>query len=248
MNRIIASLAYAFINLLHPRMLWLVLWPMLVSLAIWGAAAFALWMKTAFWFSEHLRQWLAAGVFLVRLEAGDWVLVVAHVIMFLLFVPLVYLTALLILGMFGMQAMVDHVARRYPQLERRRGGGAAGSVWNGIVALAGMILLGLVTLPLWLIPPLWPAIPVAILGWVNQKVLRYDAVAEHATSAEMLDLFRANRGALYGLGVTLAVLAYVPPLGFLSPVLSGLAFTHLLLGDLERRRGAPIEGEARVIN
>ena len=248
MNRILASLGYAFINLLHPRMLWLVVWPMLVSLLVWGAAAFALWTRTAFWFAEHLRQWLSSGVFFVRFEAGDWVLVVAHVVMFLLFVPLVYLTALMILGLFGMQAIVDHVARRYPQLASRSGGSAAGSVWNGVVALCGMILLGLVTLPLWLIPPLWPAIPVAILGWVNQKVLRYDAAAEHASAEEMAVLFKANRGALYGLGVILAVLAYVPPLGFLSPVLSGLAFTHLLLGDLARRRSAPIEGESRVID
>src|SRR5262249_14737549 len=145
MNRIVTSLGYAFINLLHPRMLWLVLWPMLVSLLVWGAAAIALWMKTALWFAEHIHRWLAEGVFLVRFEAGDWVLVVAHVIMFLLFVPLIYLTALLILGIFGMQAMVDHVARRYPRLDRRHGGGSAGSVWNGIVALAGMVLLGIVT-------------------------------------------------------------------------------------------------------
>ncbi|HEX2651051.1 MAG TPA: EI24 domain-containing protein [Burkholderiales bacterium] len=248
MNRVIASLAYAFLNLLHPRMLWLVAWPMLVALIVWGAAAFALWTRTAFWFAAHLRDWLSSGVFLVHVEAGDWVLVVAHVIMFLLFVPLVYLTALMILGLFGMQAMVDHVARRYPELARRSGGSAAGSVWNGVIALLGMIALGLVTLPLWLVPPLWPAIPVGILGWVNQKVLRYDAVSEHASAEEMAVLFRANRGALYVLGAILAVLAYVPPLGFLSPVLSGLAFTHLLLGDLERRRTAPIEGESRVIN
>src|SRR6185503_19497339 len=122
------------------------------------------------------------------------------VVMFLLFVPLVYLTALLILGIFGMQAMVDHVARRYPQLARRSGGSAPGSVWNGIVALCGMVLLGIVTLPLWLIPPLWPAIPVAILGWVNQKVLRYDAIAEHATAEEMRALFKEHRRSLFVLG------------------------------------------------
>ena len=97
-------------------------------------------------------------------------------LLFLLFVPLVYLTALFILGIFGMDAMVDHVARRsYPQLERRRGGGVAGSVWNGCVALAGMALLAVLSLPLWLAPPLWPVLAVAILGWGNQRLLRYDA-------------------------------------------------------------------------
>jgi CysZ protein len=215
---------------------------------VWGGAALVLWTRTAYWFAEHLRQWAASGAFLIRFEAGDWMLVVAHVIMFLLFVPLVYLTALLILSVFAMQKMVDHVAaRRFPQLARRQGGSVAGSVLAGVGALIGAVLLGIVTLPLWLIPPLWPAIPVAILGWVNQKVLRYDAVAEHATAEEMRALFAANRGSLFVLGALLAVLAYVPPLGFLAPVLSGLAFIHFLLGDLERRRGEPIEGEARVI-
>ena len=249
MKRIAASLGYAFLNLLHPRILWLIVWPMLVSLLIWGSAAFALWARTAFWFAQHLKQWAASGVFLIRFEAGDWMLVVAHVIMFLLFVPLVYLTALLILGIFGMQAMVDHVAaRRFPALERRHGGSVAGSVWAGIAALLGAIVLAIVTLPLWLIPPLWPAIPVGILGWVNQRVLRYDAAAEHATAEEMRALFAANRGRLFVLGALLAVLAYVPPLGLLAPVLSGLAFVHFLLSALERYRAAPLEGDSHVID
>src|SRR5690349_19433643 len=146
MTKVGASLGYAFLNLLHPRILWLIVWPMLVSLLIWGAAAFVLWMRTALWFADHLRQWAASGMFLIRFEAGDWMLIVAHVIMFLLFVPLVYLTALLILGIFGMQSMVDHVAeRRFPQLERRRGGSFAGSVGAGVAALFGAVLLAIVT-------------------------------------------------------------------------------------------------------
>lgn len=249
MSRIVASLAYAFVNLLHPRMLWLIVWPMLVSLFVWLAAAFALWARTALWFADHLREWAASGVFLVRFEAGDWALVFAHAVMVVLFVPLVYLTALLILSIFGMQSMVEHVAaRRFPQLARRGRGGAAGSAWNGVIAACGAILLSLVTLPLWIVPPLWPLIPVAILGWINQRVLRYDAVAEHASAEEKRTLFAANRGALYGLGVLLALVAYVPLVGLLVPVLSGLAFIHFLLGELERRRGAPIEGQARVID
>jgi hypothetical protein len=40
-----------------------------------------------------------------------------------------------------------------------------------------------------------------------------------------------------------ALLAYVPLLGFVAPVLFGLAFIHLLLGELQALREAPIEGE-----
>jgi hypothetical protein len=84
------------------------------------------------------------------------------------------------------------------------------------------------------------------MGWVNQRVLRYDAMAEHATAAEMRAVFRAARGALYLLGVVLALLAYVPVVGFFAPVLFGLAFIHYLLGELQALRSAPVEG--RVID
>jgi len=86
-------------------------------------------------------------------------------------------------------------------------------------------------------------IPLAIVGWVNQRVLRYDALAEHATAAEMRQLFTERRGTLYLLGIVLALLAYVPFIGFLGPVLFGLSFIHYLLAALRAHRESPIEGE-----
>jgi hypothetical protein len=246
MSSVAGSLLFAFANLLHPRMLWLMVWPMLLALLCWGVAAFLLWTRTALWLAAHLKQWIESGVFFVRFETGDAMLIAAHVLMALLFVPLVWLTALMILSVFGMPAMVEHVAsRRFPQLARRQGGGLAGSAWNGVVALAGLAGLVLLSVPFWLLPPLWPLIPVAIMGWLNQRVLRYDAIAEHASGEEMRRIFAARRGALYLLGAILALLAYVPLVGFVAPVLFGLAFIHLLLGELQALREAPIEGEAR---
>jgi hypothetical protein len=90
--------------------------------------------------------------------------------------------------------------------------------------------------PLWLLPPLWPVIPVAILGWGNQRLLRYDALAEHADRAEMARIFRERRGGLYLLGLLLALLAYVPIFGLLAPVAFGLAFIYYLLGALQAAR------------
>jgi hypothetical protein len=245
MNSVGKSLFLALASLLHPRMLWLMIWPMLLSLLAWGVAAFLLWGATAVWMAARLRQWIESGIFFIRFETGDAMLVAAHVIMALLFVPLVYLSALLILSMFGLQAMVEHVAsRRFPRLARRQGGSFAGSLANSLAALGGLMALGLLSIPFWLIPPLWPAIPVVIMGWVNQRVLRYDALAEHATEDEMREIFSSRWKALYGLGVVLALLAYVPLVGFVAPALFGLAYIHLLLGELEAHRQAPIEGEA----
>lgn len=241
---ILGSLLYGLGHLFHPRMLWLMLWPMLVAIAIWGTVALVLWTRLAIWLAGVMRQWLESVSFLMGFNLADATLIAANVLLFLLFVPLVYLTALFILGVFGMQKMVDHVASRsFPALERRRGGGTAGSIWNAFFTLVCMVALGIVSLPLWLIPPLWPVIPVLILGWVNQRLLRYDALAEHASGEEMQRIFRRRRGSLYLLGVLLALVAYVPVVGFVAPVVFGLAFVHYLLGALASERG--IEGGYR---
>ena len=60
---------------------------------------------------------------------------------------------------------------------------------------------------------------------------------------EMRRIFASRRGTLYAMGAILALLAYVPFVGFVAPVLFGLAFIHLLLGELQALREAPIEGE-----
>jgi CysZ protein len=107
-----------------------------------------------------------------------------------------------------------------------------------------MVGLFFVSIPFWIFPPLWPLIPVAILGWVNQRVLRYDSLAEHADAAEMQRLFASHYGSLYLLGAVLALVAYVPFFGFFAPVLFGLSFIHFLLAGLQAQRAAPIEGRS----
>ena len=235
---IAGSLAYGLANLVHPRMLWLMVWPMLVSLVLWGAVALALWTRTAIWLADVLSQWLDTAAAFVNIDLTGAALIAAHVLLFLLFVPLVYLTALFILGMFGMQQMVEHVATRFPGLERRRGGGSVGSIWNGVLALLGMSGMFVLSIPLWFIPPLWPLIPLIIFAWGNQRLLRYDALAEHADADEMAHIFRERRPSLYLLGLLLALAAFIPLLGFAAPVVFGLAFIRYLLGALEELRRA----------
>jgi CysZ protein len=231
------SLVYAMANVLHPRMLWLMLWPMLVALALWGTVAVFVWGRLALRLAAWLERGLDFALAWSHIDFTTAAIVAAHVLLFIAFVPLVYLTALFILSLFGMQKMVDYVASRaYPELERRRGGGIAGSGWNGLVAFAGLIGLAILSIPFWLLPPLWPVIPLLILAWVNQRLLRYDALAEHGDAEEMSLIFRERRGALYVLGLLLALAAYVPLVGFFAPVLFGLAFIHYLLAALAQHR------------
>lgn len=245
MSSIANSLLYALANILHPRMIWLMIWPLVIALGIWGTLAIVFWTQIALTLAEWLQSGLAYAPYI-----GDWdfttaTLFAAKLLILLMLVPLIQLTALLILSIFGMPSMVEHVASRsYPRLERRQGGSLAGSVWNSSIGLLGLAGLGLASIPFWIFPPLWPLIPVAILGWVNQRVLRYDALAEHASAEEMRRLFSNRWGGLYVMGLILALAAYIPLLGFFAPVLLGLSFIHYLLAALEEQRGAPIEGSA----
>jgi len=235
MKPVFGALGYAAANLLHPRMLWLMVWPMLIAAGFWGIAALFLWVRTALRIAEVIQ----AGLEVFHLQAPDAALIAAHAVLFLLFVPLVWLTALFILGVFGMGEMVEHVAAQsFPNLERRHGGGLAGSIANGIATLLGMLLLAVVTLPLWLLAPLWPLIPLVIFAWANQRLLRFDALAEHAERQEMRQIFRQRRGHLYLLGLLLALVAYIPVVGFVAPVLFGLAFIRYLLGALAEHRAS----------
>ena len=244
MNGIGRSLILAFASALHPRMLWMMLWPLLVALGLWLTVAFMFWAQAVAWVVGLIRDWVLSSALLVSWDLSGVALFVAKLLVLIALFPLVQLTALLILAIFSMGHMVDHVAQRhYPELARRRGGSFAGSLWNGAVALGGLALLFTASLPLLLVPPLWAVVPVAVMGWVNQRLLCYDALAEHATAEEMRDLFRERRGGWYLLGVILALLAYVPLVGFVAPVLFGLAFIHYGLDALRELRNRPIEGE-----
>jgi len=231
--KVLAAFGYGLVNVFHPRMLWLMAWPMLVSLAVWVTVAFVFWQRLAVWIAQVLKQWADPIAGWAPFDLGTAASFIANFMLLVLFFPLVYLSALFILGIFAMDKMVDHVAAQIsPSPERRRGGGTAGSIWNAIVSLAGLVLAFLVSLPLWLVPPLGPIAVLAILSWVNQHLLRYDALAEHADKAEMRRIFRERRGGLYSLGLLLALAGYVPFLNLLAPAVFGLAFIRYLLGAL----------------
>src|SRR5215472_16399711 len=245
MERIVTALLKGVASLLHPRMLWLMVWPMLVALAIWITLAALYWGQAINWIDLELHQYSVYRWTLTVWPLSALATWLGVLLLLFLFVPVVLITAVLIISVVSMPAMVAHVGERdYPRLARRKGGTFAGSVWNALVALALFVLLFAITLPLWLIPLLWPALPMVLFGYFNQRVYRYDALAEHGTAAEIADLIARNRGELFVLGVALAVIGHVPLIGLAMPVYGGLVFIHYGLARLGEARSEPIEGSA----
>jgi len=232
------ALAKATRDFFTARMLGLVLWPLLGSVLLWSFLGFFFWHDLV-----NGLQHLAAVPALSNL-LGDSVLHVVSefsvaIALLLILPPLVQASALLITATLAMPLMVEFVAGRdYPQLERRKGGTVTGSIWNALASTLAYLLLWLVTLPLWLfgIPAI--VLPVLLNGWLNDRLFRYDALAEHASRDEYVLLRSRVGGQFYLLGCVASLVQLVPLLNLVAPVYSGLCFIHFGCAELARLRAA----------
>ena len=135
-----------------------------------------------------------------------------------------------------MPALIHLVADRdYPQLERENGGGIRGSLLNALLAIGIFIAIWLITLPLWLVGA-GVVIPFVAAAYLNQRLFRYDALAEHASQEEMRAIFSSWRPLLWGLGLLTGLVQFIPILNLFAPVLAALAFIHFGLARLENLR------------
>lgn len=235
MTPILDSMARALRDLFSLRVLWVVVWPMLIALLLWLVLGITFWTTFSGWLTLGLEA-IGIQIWLAELEPV-WIATGIQVLLHLMFfVPLVMLTALVLTALFGMPALIRVVAERdYPQLKRENGGGFIGSVWNAVIAIVVFVGLWLVTLPLWLIG-VGVIIPFVAAAYLNQRLFRYDAIAEHATAGEMATLFRNERGGWWGLGLLTGLVQFVPVLNLLGPVLAALAFIHYGLARLNLQR------------
>jgi CysZ protein len=237
------ALAAALRDFFRPSMFGLVLLPLLGSLLLWVLIGVLFWP----WLVALVQllisaPWLAHLVGAMVLHALSALGVTA--IMLIMLLPLTQATALLITAFIAVPRMVRLVAaERYPQLERKRGGSALGNLWNALSSTLIYILLWLISLPLWLFVLPGAALGVLINGWLNDRLFRYDALAEHASREEYLALKARAGGRFYGLGLVAALIQLVPLLNLVSPVYSGLSFIHFGLAELAQLRAGKVTRE-----
>jgi uncharacterized protein involved in cysteine biosynthesis len=235
MSSVLDALARALRDLFQPRVLWVVVWPMLAAGLLWLVLAVVFWTTFSGWIALGLDK-LGVQAWLTGLEPvwiANGIQALLHV---LFYVPLVYLTALVITALFGTPALIRIVAERnYPELKRENGGGLVGSVWNAVIAIVLFVALWVVTLPLWLLG-VGVIVPFVAAAYLNQRLFRYDAIAEHASAAEMAALFKNERGSWWGLGLLTGLVQFVPLLNLLGPVFAALAFIHYGLARLDQQR------------
>lgn len=232
MKQILDAFWRALAYCVHPRVIGLSLLPLGLMLvasfglfyffwqpAVAGVQAwlesFGLYQTMAAWFNES--GWTVVGTLFAPL------LVLA------LATPVVVVASLLVVATFMTSAMAALVGqRRFPMLERKRGASMLTAVWwslwSTVVALAALVL----SVPLWLVPPLILILPPLIWGWLTYRVFTFDALAVHASREERQRILREHRGSLLLMGVLTGYLGAAPSLLWASGVLF-LAFAPLLV-------------------
>ncbi|RYF45359.1 MAG: hypothetical protein EOO27_41545, partial [Comamonadaceae bacterium] len=164
---------------LRPRVIALSILPLLVMLGLalglgyfyWDAAVHGMrgvleasaWL-TSFW--SWLQGW----------GLGDVTEVVAPLMVVLAAAPVLVVLSLLLVAVLMTPALVALVAdRRFPTLERKKGGSFVASIaWSLGSTMLALIAL-VVSVPLWLVPPLVLILPPLIWGWLTYRVMVFDA-------------------------------------------------------------------------
>lgn len=255
------ALLYCFM----PRVMLLSALPLALLVLLSWLLAYFYWQSAV----EAVRQALDAytelafvWAWLQRLGAQRLQSVMAPLLVVLVATPLLVLSALLVAALFMTPALAALVAkRRFAQLTRLRGGSlAAGLLWTLGSVLAALLML-VVSLPLWLVPPLALLLPPLIWGWLTYRVMVYDVLAAHASVNERRTLMLRHRLPLLLMGVASGYLGLLPSLVWASGALfvaafvllvplaiwaytwvfafSSLWFAHYALAALEQLRATP---------
>jgi hypothetical protein len=195
------SVAYC----MHPRVIVLSLLPLGLMVLMAALFGYFYWDATVAWTRDALDAWPLLASFwawIGRLFSGDVTAVVAPMVVVIAATPLIVVVALLVVSGLMAPALTRLVAeRRFPSLEQKKGASFLGSVFRSLGLTVLALLALVVSMPLWLIPPLVLILPPLIWGWLTYRVMSFDALSEHANPEERATLLRAHRLPLLGIGV-----------------------------------------------
>jgi hypothetical protein len=273
MNLFLDSFWRAALYCVRPRVILLSLLPLVLMVVLtlglgylfWDAALdqVRVWVE-AFSYINMVWQWLES------VGAGNLKAVLVPLLVVFAVTPLIVVVSLLLVALLMTPSMVNLVARnRFPGLQAREGASMGSSLlWSlGSTLMASVAML--VSVPLWLVPPLVLMLPPLIWGWLTYRVMAFDALAKHASKEERLILFKRHSSWLLLMGVISGYLGaspsvvwamgagFAPAFIILVPLaiwiytlvfaFASLWFTHYCLAALQALRTEPIAATASTV-
>jgi len=232
MNLFLDSFWRAVAYCVRPRVIALSFLPLIVMVAMALGLGYFYWEGALDWVRGALESSEMVSSVLAWLQGmgvGSLKMVLAPLIVIFAVTPLIVVLSLLLVALLMTPALTLLVAeRRFTGLERKRGASFALSLlWSLGSTLLALVAL-VVSLPLWLVPPLILVLPPLIWGWLTYRVMAFDALAEHASEDERREIFRRHRGWLMGIGVFCGYLGAAPTLVWASGALFAAAFVILV--------------------
>lgn len=240
----LAAVAVAFkralVSQLHPKMLLAVLLPFIIALLGAVLLLWAFWTPLTEWLTAQSADWgvlntvdgwlLALGLFSIKLYLIP--LLAAGILL-----PMSGILGLVIAAVFIMPIVLGHLDKSHYQGLRRQGHNATVlSAWNA-VWVGGLFVAGwLLTMPLWLFPPFAVLLPIFWWSFAITRMLRVDAVIEHAGADERRHLWKRHNRQWWLIGFCLALINLLPPAWLIMPVFSSLVFAHFGLEALRQHR------------
>lgn len=222
------ALAYT----LHARVMAYSLLPLALMVVLGLGWGYYFWEPSVSWVRDTLVTWAWVQLVLgwLHLQGTPDVLVtLAPLLVILAITPLMVVLSLLAVTWMMTPLLVNLVARRrFHHLERREGASLLASVgWTlGCTLLACLAFV--LTLPLWLVPPLVMIIPPLVWGWLTYRLMAFDTLAQHASHEERLEILRRHRLPLLLMGLVAGYLSALPSLFWASGALMAAAFLLLL--------------------
>lgn len=217
---------------LHHRVIALSFLPLAIMVALSLGLGYFYWEPTLEWVRGILESsdlMKSIWGWLQGVGAGNLKTVVAPLLVIFAVTPLIVLVSLLAVATFMTPALTMLVAeRRFPHLERKRGGSLAVSIARSLGSTLLALVALVVSLPLWLVPPLILILPPLIWGWLTYRVMAFDTLSEHASKEERRELFRRHRSWLLGIGVLTGYLGAAPSIVWASGALFAAAFVILI--------------------
>lgn len=232
MNLLFDSFWRAVVYCLRPRVIVLSVLPLVLMVGLSLGMGYYYWDNAL----ETVRQWLEASTliesissWLLTIGVGSLKSVLAPLIVIFIVTPLIVVLSLLVVALLMTPTLTALVAeKRFPTLERLEGGSFLASLgWSLASTLLALVAL-VVSVPLWLIPPLILVLPPLIWGWLTYRVMAFDAMAAHASREERQEIFRRHRLSLLGIGVFCGYLGAAPSLIWVSGALMAAAFVVLV--------------------
>ena len=237
MRALATAYGRALLSQLNGKMLLLSVIPFILSVVLWGAIMYAGLQPLVDYVHHTFTEYglfETSGNLLAAFGLGVLHTVVPPLIAMLLLLPLMILTSLLFMGIAAMPAIVRHVSRRqFPELERKQGGSLAGSIAINLGSALLFAVLWLLTLPLYVVPPLALAAQVVLWGWLTARVMNYDALADHASAEERAEIAQRHRWPLMLIGMASGVAGALPGIAWIGgAVISVVLFPFLAMISL----------------